>query len=248
MQSPLSDAAPPAQTAVFLDFDGVLVELAERPDAITVPPALVPLVQRLEAATGGATAIVTGRAIDDIRGYLDPAPQWLAGCHGGERAMPGQADAPHPLTGSQAVGEVQRQVQALEAYGDGVVTEMKPLGGVVHYRQAPDLRDVLAEAAETIALSHAGFEAHPAKMAFELKPSDVGKVHVVADWMGQAPFAGRTPLYFGDDLTDEPAMGWVQDAGGIAVKVGPGDSVARARVDGPADVLSALTNWLDRAG
>ncbi|MEL6518074.1 MAG: trehalose-phosphatase [Pseudomonadota bacterium] len=243
--TPLSAGPAPDAAAIFLDFDGVLVDLAERPDAITVPDTLGPLLRRLEAATHGATAIVTGRAIDDIRTYLDQPPAWLAGCHGGERAMPGQPDAPHPLTGSSAVQDIQRQVGALAAFGDGVVTEMKPLGAVVHYRNAPALEAALADAAHAIAVSQAGFEAHRAKMAFELKPQDVGKERVVADWMDRTPFAGRTPIYFGDDLTDELAMGWVQSTGGIAVKVGAGDTVAAHRVDHPGDVLAALSAWLE---
>ncbi|MEO1453556.1 MAG: trehalose-phosphatase [Pseudomonadota bacterium] len=246
-QHPLAHAPAPSRAAVFLDFDGVLVDLAPTPDAIDVPGGLPDLLARLGRATGGATAIVTGRAVADIRSYLPGVTGWLAGCHGGERARPGQSDQPHPLTGTGAVTEVQRAVTALASFGDAVVTETKPLGAVVHYRRAPELQDALERAAQAIAAAHSGFECHPAKMAFELRPRDVGKDRVVAEWMGEAPFVGRCPIYFGDDLTDEPAMDWVQKTGGIAVKVGEGDTVATHRVADPAGVLAALEAWVGQA-
>lgn len=243
----LDDAPPPSDAALFLDFDGVLVDLAQTPDAIVIPEDLPDLLARLSRKTGGATAIVTGRALEDIRSHLPSASVWLAGCHGGERAGSGQASRPHPLTGSTVVEEVQRQVTALAAWGDGVVTETKPLGAVVHFRKAPKLRDALKRAASDIAATHQDFECHPAKMAFELRLRDVGKQRVVADWMAKEPFIGRTPIYFGDDLTDEPAMQWVQEAGGLAVKVGDGDTVADRRAEGPAHVLDSLRSWVERA-
>lgn len=83
-------------------------------------------------------------------------------------------------------------------------------------------------------------------MAFEIGPLDVGKDHVVNDWMGQPPFAGRIPLYFGDDLTDEPALARVQESDGVAIKVGEDQTVARYRVAGVQGVYDGLSDWMDR--
>jgi trehalose 6-phosphate phosphatase len=242
---PPFDGLPPAHAALFLDFDGVLVDLAAGPDAIVVPAALRTLLPRLETALGGALAIVSGRAVADLERHIGPLPGWVAGSHGGERRRPGQADAPHPLTAIDRVAVVQRRVKTLAQFGTAILVEIKPLGAVVHYRGDPSKEDVLRRAAEEIAAHSPGFECHPAKMAFELRPRDVGKDKVVADWLQRAPFRGRTPVYFGDDLTDEPALGMVQAAGGRAIKVGKGPSVARHRLDSPTEVLATLTRWLD---
>jgi trehalose 6-phosphate phosphatase len=246
LPNPLEGLAP-ERTAIFLDFDGVLVDLAESPDRILVPDTLNPLLQRLAEATGGAIAIVTGRAIQDIGAHLDPLPGWIAGSHGGERKMPGQSVEPHPLTGSESVAEVQGMAKKLATGENGVLFELKPLGAAVHYRADPTQEKAMRRGVEQIASHHGDFECHSAKMAFELRPRDVGKDKVVAEWLQCPPFMGRIPVYFGDDLTDEPAMHVTQAANGRAVKVGNGPSTAHYRLDAPADVLNQLSRWLDTA-
>lgn len=238
----------PEDSAIFLDFDGVLVELAEGPNEIVVPDGLPELLDTLNDRTSGATAIVTGRSIDDLRSHLGTLPDWVAGSHGGEQLAGGGTSAPHPMTGSQEVIAVQTEIMRLKDAAEGIEIEFKPLGAVVHYRRAPDQAEHLGMAARRIAEAHEAFECHPAKMAFEIRPTDVGKDSVVSDWLTKPPFKGRTPVYFGDDLTDEPALAIVQEMGGIAVKVGPGETVASRRVDGPAEVYDALTRWTGRTG
>jgi trehalose 6-phosphate phosphatase len=234
----------PEEAAVFLDFDGVLVDLAEGPKQIHVPRLLPRLLGTLGERTSGALAVVTGRAIGDLAGHLGELPHWVAGSHGGERVENGKPAPPHAQNGSQAVIELQSEVLTLELSEPGVELEMKPLGAVLHFRKAPQMKDTLHAFAQDLADRHDGFECHAAKMAFELRPTSVGKDRVVRDWMMRPPFEGRVPVYFGDDLTDEPAMAWVQDAGGIAIKVGPGDSVAKHRVERPKDVLAHLAKWV----
>ncbi|MEO1362705.1 MAG: trehalose-phosphatase [Pseudomonadota bacterium] len=239
---PLFDAPPPANAALFLDFDGTLVDIADTPDGIHVPAALGGLLDDLRAATNGAMALVTGRSIRDIERHLPGAVPWIAGCHGGERRTP-QGHWAHPLTGDGRVRALQREVKALRGFRQGVITEEKPLGAVVHYRRTPDLEPALHRAAQAIATAYPGFECHPAKMAFELRPADMGKAHVLRAWMQEPPFKGRVPVFLGDDLTDEPALAWVRDAGGTAIKVGDGDSVAPHRLTTPDAVRDALAAW-----
>lgn len=240
------DLPPLAEAAIFLDFDGVLVDLAETPDAIEVPGALPDLLQRLRDCADGALAVVTGRPAADVQARLGKVPRWIAGSHGGERITPDGASA-HPLTDSATVRAVRRSVTALNRVGPDLFAEEKPLGAVIHYRRSPAYRSVLERAAHIIAEANPEFEVHEAKMAYELRPKDVGKDIVVREWLERAPFEGRTPVYFGDDLTDEPAMAEVQKAGGVAVKVGEGDSVASERIDAPKDVLALLNGWAERA-
>lgn len=236
----------PANAALFLDFDGVLVELADGPHEIRVPPDLPDLLAKLQERVSGALAIVTGRAIDDLASHLPVLTDWVAGCHGGERVMAGEPAAPHAQNRSQAVMSLQAEAMTLDFGDPKVELEMKPLGAVVHYRRAPHLEKAVREAVDEIADRHEGFECHAAKMAFELRPSTVGKDRVVKEWMALPPFKGRVPIYFGDDLTDEPVLDWVQSVGGLAFKVGPGASVASQRLHGPEAVLDALKTWISR--
>ncbi len=242
----LIDRPPAAElsgAALFLDFDGVLVDLAPRPDAITVPAPLPALMARLEAATGGATAIVTGRGLADLRRYLPDVPKMAVGSHGAERA----GGPAHPLAGSADLRAAERFVAALAERDRGLLVEEKPLGVSLHYRAAPHLAAELEVELARFTAARPAFELHPAKGAFELRPPGIGKDHAIEALMGDAPFAGRMPVYLGDDTTDEPALAWVARAGGIAIKVGPGESCAPYRVAAPKDVHALLAGWAEAA-
>lgn len=219
----------PARDALFLDFDGTLVEIAPRPDAVAVPAGLPALLARAHAAASGALAVVSGRSLDQLERYLPGFPGELLGSHGAERR--GAASA--------AVPGIESLHAALEAAArrNGLLAELKPLGGALHYREAPQREDGARALARDIAARHPGFAVQPAKMAFEVRPEGIGKDSALARLAAAPPFAGRRPVYLGDDATDEPAMEWVQARGGVAVKVGAGPSVARHRLPGPRAVL-----------
>jgi trehalose 6-phosphate phosphatase len=128
---------------------------------------------------------------------------------------------------------------------EGLLVEVKSRGAALHFRHTPERATGAQGIAEALAAAFPAFTVQPAKMAFELKPRGATKDVALATVMAQAPFAGRRPVYLGDDLTDEPAMAWAQAQGGIGVKVGPGESCARHRLCDPETVL----HWLAaRAG
>lgn len=231
----------PQEAALFLDFDGVLVDIAPRPDAITVPAGLPELLSAAERRCGGALAIVSGRGVADLQRYLGAFDGALVGGHGAEVHPPGLAAGLAPA-GHPDPAALKR---ALEAGADrlGLLYEPKAHGGVLHYRASPARAGDAAALARDLAAAHPGFAVQPAKMAVELRPAGARKDKAVAALMDRPPWAGRTPVYAGDDTTDEPAMALVQDKGGLAIKIGTGDSVARHRLADPA----ALADWLRRA-
>ena len=230
---------------MFLDFDGTLVPFAPTPDGITVPPAVPGLLSDLSTVTQGATALVSGRSIADLDHFLPMPGLTKVGGHGAEHRI-GSRHQSHPLTGSEVVSGLVRAASAFAGTRAGVVVEPKPAGVVLHYRQVPELEAEITAFARSLAAAHPGIELHLAKMACELRPDDVGKGHAVATLLDHPLFAGRGPVMVGDDATDEPAMAVAQDRGGVGIKVGPGETVARHRVDGPEDVPRLLRAWTER--
>jgi trehalose 6-phosphate phosphatase len=207
----------PDRAALFLDFDGTLVEIAPRPDTVVVPPGLPGLLRRLAARLEGALAIVSGRPLAELETFL-PVPLAMAGEHGAAlRPAPGapaeRPPLPHPPP------EWQRRAEALAARHAGALVEPKAHGFVLHFRQAPEagppgralLEDLLGGAGDFVLM--------PAHMAWEVKPSAVSKARAVERLMAAPPFAGRVPVYIGDDVTDEAGMAAARAAGGIGLRL-----------------------------
>jgi trehalose 6-phosphate phosphatase len=149
---------------------------------------------------------------------------------------------------------VERQVsllpsEVLEAFADvsvlepSVTVENKGFALAFHYRQAPDreaalralLIERLAPFRDTLSLMHG-------KSIFEIGPRGCTKGTAVRTLMHTAPFAGRRPVYLGDDTTDEYAFAALRDFGGIGVSVGR----AMQHADCLADTPLTIRKWLDQ--
>ena len=232
------------EAAFFLDFDGVLVGLAETPGAIEVDPEVPRLLEGLHAVTRGAVAIVSGRSVEDIRRYLPRFPGIVVGSHGAEidrGSGPERMVDPDPA----CVEALRKMVEGFAYTDPAYIAEPKPMGVVLHFRRKPELRGAAYHMLEAALQDFDGFHIHHSKMAFEVRPDGVGKEHAVETLMGEAPFQGRRPVYFGDDVTDERALEWVRDQGGVSVKVGDGQTAAGCRLNTPDDVRAALASLLE---
>lgn len=231
----------PADAALFLDFDGCLVDIAPRPDAVQIPDGLTRRLERLRLRLNGALALVSGRDVADLRSWLPDFSGVIAGSHGAELSVDGGA--------IQRTHDIDLDVTALHADAaravadhPAILVEPKPHGVALHYRADPALRGVAETAMRNLADAYAGMILQPAKMAVELRPAGTGKGGAVERLLAAPPFAGRTPVYAGDDLTDEEAMAVAQSHGGFGVKIGAGETLARYRLPDP----SAVAHWLDR--
>ncbi|MGR3484577.1 MAG: trehalose-phosphatase [Paracoccaceae bacterium] len=235
-----------ADASVFLDFDGTLVDIADTPDGIDVPAELAGLLSRLSEATSGRLVIVTGRAIDDFCALTG----WegdVIGAHGAEERTAGSRWQ-HDMAGSEVVARLGEMVTPFAATHPGMIGETKPTGVVLHFRQAPEHEAQAYAFLRALADGHEGFDLHHSKMAYELRPHGISKDASIARMMDREGFAGTRPVFFGDDVTDEPALAMVAHTeGGVAVKVGPGDTAAPFRVPDPAAARAALTAWVDGA-
>jgi len=202
----------PDDAALLLDLDGTLLDFAPTPDSVTVPPDLPDILRRLRDGLGGALAIVTGRPIGDVDRLLGDTPTAVAGEHGAairhtQGAAIARADLPPIPPGWLAAAE--RLAEAVP----GVLLERKQGSFVLHYRQAPEAGPALLAALRDL-MHDDRFTIMTASLAWEIKPTGADKGHAVIRLMASPPFAGRTPVYIGDDITDEDGMRAARDLGG----------------------------------
>jgi trehalose 6-phosphate phosphatase len=207
------------RSALLLDIDGTLLDIAARPDAVRVPRGLATAIARLSAATSGAVAFVTGRTVGDVDRLFRPLCLVTVGCHGAEfRPSPAadiQVAAPLP-----DIVRIWAKEIALAA--PGVVIEDKGRALALHYRLAPEhgpfvLRALLERQAEFAAK---GLQLLRGKMLIEIKQRGFNKGVGLEKLMQLAPFKGRTPVFFGDDTTDEDVFRILPEFGGRGFAVG----------------------------
>ena len=227
-------------SAFFFDFDGTLVEIATRPDLVQVEPRVRDLLRALDDRFGGAVAVVTGRPLDVVDGFLAPLALPTAAEHGSvRRDAAGRMHAGEK--GAEAVEAAHRMLKPLAEANPGLILERKSSSVALHYRQRPDLAEACAAAVEEVIAKNPGLVILPGKMVFELKPKGVDKGIAVRAFLEEAPFKGRVPIFAGDDVTDEHAFAVVNDLGGITIKVDDGDTQAKYRTD-----RNGLFDWLSR--
>ena len=241
MTSPRTLPEPSDSWALFLDVDGTLLEIADRPDAVHVDPRLESILGGLADRFGGALALVSGRPLATLDRFFAPLKPIAAGLHGLERRD--RAGAVHRAPIDRAgLDRARAEVRGFAARNAGLVVEDKGASVALHYRQAPESGPRCLRFAEDLARSlGAGFVLQRGKMVVEIRPRGPDKGDVVAAYCAEAPFAGRRPVFIGDDVTDEDAFGVVNAAGGHSVRVGPpAPTAARWRVAS----VAALRCWL----
>ena len=228
--------------AFFLDIDGTLIEHAERPDAVRPDATVVQLLAGLRAASGGAVALISGRAIAAVDALFTPLRLPVAGLHGIERRdalgkVHSHSFAEAPLR------RVAERLAAVVSRHPGLVFEDKGLALALHYRQTPQLKDFVQEIAASVAAELGEeFEVLHGKMVIEIKPGGRNKGAAIEEFLGEAPFRGRMPAFVGDDVTDEFGFTVVNRLGGHSVKVGAGASAARWRLAN----AEVVRDWLAR--
>lgn len=231
---------PANGSAFFFDFDGTLADLASRPDAVEVAPAVPRGLARLALAHGGAVAIVSGRPVAEIDAFFSPVQWPVAGVHGTERRG---LDGRVQRIALPALGPAVEQVQAFVAEHPGLLLEQKPGAFALHYRGAPELEAACLAVMRAAQARVEGMALLCGKCVVELKSRQASKGQAVRSFMAEAPFHARRPWFFGDDVTDEAAFETVLALGGVAVKVGEGETLAPFRLPDPA----ALHQWLEKA-
>lgn len=225
--------------SLFLDLDGTLVDLIDRPDEVVADAQLRDLLMVVRDRLAGRLAIVSGRSLAQLDRIFGPVASHLilSGSHGTEFRRDGVTHAPpRPAALDRATAAMRRFAGA----HDGLLLEEKSFGAALHYRQAPALSDAAHRLAAALADEYGLFMQEGRDMV-ELRPGGHDKGQAIRHLMDIPPLADRPPVFLGDDITDETGFAVVAAMGGYGVLIGKmRPSAAAHRLHDPAHVR----NWL----
>ena len=224
------------ETAFFLDVDGTLLGFKSQPEEVVADDGLRTLLSSLRIKAGGALALVSGRTLSDLDRIVAPLELAAGGTHGAELRF---ADGRRMTADTAALDDVRAAACRFVDEHLGLRLEDKGSSLAIHYRNAPQWSADLTAFLERIVVGDNLMIQH-GKMVVEVKSARSDKGTAIGILMQSVPFAGRTPLFIGDDLTDEHGFAAVRDLHGISVKVGPGDTSAEHRLDDPSQVHDFL--------
>ncbi len=228
------------QYCVFLDFDGTLVEIEDRPDDVRIDASTLQLIERLRDKVGRALALVSGRDIHVIDRLLYPVVLPVAGVHGLQR-RDASGRLHSPVIDQSVVEAIEARVEAAFHSEPGVVIERKTGAVAIHFRLRPDFEKKCHALARKIIRQRPDLHMIKGKMVCEIRLRGNDKGAVIATFLDERPFKGRKPIFVGDDATDEPGFIAVNACGGLSIKIGEGATAARYR----AANIRELCDWLD---
>jgi trehalose 6-phosphate phosphatase len=228
--------------AVLLDIDGTILDIAPTPSAVIVPTSLRQTLTRLSRETGGALALVSGRSLADIDHLFAPLRLPAIGGHGAEFRLSAndtrETEHAHPLD-----GRLRNRLAELAVGAPGILVEDKGYSLAVHYRLAPEQEGRVKQAVAAIQADwpKEPIEVLPGKSVVEIKPAGFHKGGAIRELMRHHPFAGRRPVFVGDDTTDESAFAVMPEFQGMGFSVGRCVSGTAHCFPAPSDVR----RWLE---
>jgi len=237
------------QTALLLDVDGTLLDIAATPDGVVVPSCLRSPLATLLRLCDGALALVSGRPITQLDKFFAPVQTPAIGSHGAEiRLSPGGAVLERitkPMSES-----LRHTLHQLAAADPRLIIEDKGYSIAVHWRRAPEKEDLVRERIAEAVLQSGDCELEilGGKSVSEVKSRHVNKGLAVTQLMAEPPFAGRRPLFLGDDVTDESVFAVLPNFDGVGYSVGKPIKGARGIIKSPHDVRAWLASLAAQDG
>jgi len=225
--------------SLFLDVDGTLVELAETPAEVVVGAPLKALLAGVSRRLEGAVALVSGRSIETLDALFEPLVFPAAGLHGVERRS-ASGERRGANYRDSTLTPARLALRAFVESHPGTLLEDKGRALALHFRLAPEFETSARQAVSALVRPLApAYHVQEGKMVLEIKPQAFTKATAIDEFLGEAPFAGRTPVVVGDDLTDQAGFRLVEALGGISIAVGHRVQ-GQWRFDNPA----AVRHWL----
>jgi trehalose 6-phosphate phosphatase len=227
--------------ALFLDVDGTLLEIAATPDRVRVPASLRNTLQLSFAREHGAFALLSGRSLEDLDELFSPCVFPASGKHGLEVRLP-SGRVVRPEIDSSILDRARRWLGMLQRENRGLLLEDKGVAIAMHYRLVPKLAAEVEIVMHEMAADLGGaFIVRPGKCVYELMPRGFDERSAIQLLMKEREFSGRTPVFVGDDPTDEVGFLAVNDMGGHSIRVGNlEETAARFRFSS----VSTVVAWL----
>ena len=237
MSSPLNPEHFPRGIALFLDIDGTLLEIAEKPESVVVPQKLKRLISELRSCLEGAVAFISGRSIANIDKLFEPLKLPTSGKHGLERRDAlGQRHGSEYLA-LQEIKSFRKELGKFVLQNPGTILEDKGETVALHYRLRPKAKEQAHKIIRSLLLHHKKLEIIAGKMVFEVRPKSSNKGIAIASFLEEPPFFGKTPIFIGDDRSDEDGFKMVNERGGLSILVShKSPSEARWRLDDVSEV------------
>ncbi|WP_051002368.1 trehalose-phosphatase [Magnetospirillum molischianum] len=227
-----------AAWALFLDIDGTLLDLAPAPDDVVVPADLPQRLESLSRRLSGAVALISGRSLENVD-RLFPGGRDVAGTHGVEWRRSGKVD----IVGAPWPDELTEWIREEARHLTGLLLERKPCSLALHFAANPKIEaEVHSLAMTAAALSPIALKLVRGKNVYELVPAGTDKGKAIERFLSVPPYAGRIPVFIGDDLTDEDGFKTINRLGGLSAHVGSRATAARYRLNSPEEVR----HWLAR--
>jgi trehalose 6-phosphate phosphatase len=240
---PLIESVDHAKTAILLDVDGTLLNIAPTPGEVTVEPALKRALARILLAQQGALALVSGRRIGDLDRLFAPLILPAIGGHGAELRL-GAVGGDVQRVSDPIDAKLRARLAGIVALDPGLIGEDKGYSYAIHFRLVPQrakmVQELVAAVCSDFALS--AIEILPGKSVIEVKRPAFDKGSAVRDLMQHAPFLGRQPIFVGDDVTDEFVFAVMPEFKGLGFSVGHMAAGAAGCFETPGEVR----RWLYR--
>jgi len=229
--------------AYFFDIDGTLVDFVESPQGVRIDRDMQRLIEELFRSAEGAVALISGRSIADVDRMFPGMHPPVAGQHGIER-RDNRGRIFHHAFPSAQLDRLRGRISEAVARHSGLLLEDKGLSLALHYRRAPRLGGFVHRLMRSLqAQTGQEYCLQSGKRVVEVKPAGSDKGYAISEFMREPPFRGRTPVFVGDDITDEYGFVTVNRLGGHSVKVGPGPTAARWRLRS----VQAVRQWLEQS-
>ncbi|MBF9000443.1 trehalose-phosphatase [Vibrio nitrifigilis] len=240
---------PFEQSAIFLDFDGTLVDLKPTPDAVIVTDKVKNTLRQINRETNQASAIITGRSVDSLDSLLAMPEFKVSGSHGMQFRF-GNSHTVNQHPDVVALPQSLLDECLLFCAEQQLLLEDKPLTLAIHYRDQPFKEQMVEHFLNDVINRYSTLKlaVQNGKFIRELKPEFINKASALTYFMNCAEFEGRVPWYFGDDVTDEDAFKWVNNHHGVSVKIGEGASCANYRLESPDGVIEFFQAMLEKGG
>jgi trehalose 6-phosphate phosphatase len=214
---PKPDPANPSW-ALFLDVDGTLLEIADHPERVLVPNGLVEMLGDLDILFEGAVALISGRELSALDKLLGWENRDAAGCHGGEIRLAGTI---LNAAATDVLEIATRRLHAAVAAMPRTWVECKSQATAFHFGDSEMSVDIACRTVKHAVLPYLDeLRVLSGKNVVEVLPRHNNKGAAISRFLSRAPYFGRTPVFVGDDSTDEDGFAEVNRRGGISVVVG----------------------------